>query len=295
VTSLTAAPGPDTPAADTPAADTPTADTYGAASQAAAQRLDPRVPLIALQTIVRKEIHRFLRIWVQTLLPPAITTSLYFIIFGNLIGTRLGGIHGVTYMQYIAPGLIMMSIITQSFANVVSSFYGAKFQKHIEEQLVAPIPIWTLLLGYVFGGLARGLCVGTVVTGIALGFTDLTIHSFPTVVAVVVLTALIFSLGGLINAIYAKSFDDISIFPTFILTPLTYLGGVFYSIDLLPEFWRTLSLANPILYMVGAFRYGILGIADVSMTTAFAVIGALLVGLYGLAYHLLEKGVGLRS
>lgn len=251
--------------------------------------------LIAFQTIVIKEVSRFLRIWLQTLLPPAVTMALYFIIFGNLIGSRIGTMAGYTYMEYIAPGIIMMAIITHSYANVVSSFFGAKFQKHLEEMLVAPIPNWVILAGFVTGGVARGICVGVAVTLVAILFTDLQPHSILIVMVVTLLTAALFSLGGLINAIFSKKFDDITIVPTFILTPLTYLGGVFYSIDLLPEFWRNVSMANPVLYMVNAFRYGILGTSDIPITTAVAIIFIFTLALAVFALVLLERGVGIRS
>jgi ABC-2 type transport system permease protein len=249
----------------------------------------------AFKTIFSKELARFLRIWLQTILPPAITMALYFVIFGNLIGPRIGTMGGFSYMQYIAPGIIMMSVITNSYSNVVSSFFGAKFQRHIEEILVAPVPIVLVLCAYVAGGVARGIIVGFVVTGVALFFTDLHVHSYTVTLTVVVLTATLFSTGGLINAIFAKKFDDISIVPTFVLTPLTYLGGVFYSIDLLPEFWYAVSLANPIVYMVNAFRYGILGVSDIGLGPAFAVIALFTIGLFCSALYLLRTGVGLRT
>jgi ABC-2 type transport system permease protein len=251
--------------------------------------------LIAFQTIVIKEVSRFLRIWLQTLLPPAVTMALYFIIFGNLIGPRIGTMAGYSYIQYIAPGIIMMAVITHSYANVVSSFFGAKFQKHLEEMLVAPIPNWIILAGFVTGGVARGICVGIAVTIVAILFTNLQLYSIFIVSIVTLMTAALFSLGGLINAIFSKKFDDITIVPTFILTPLTYLGGVFYSIDLLPEFWRAASMANPVLYMVNAFRYGLLGTSDIPITTALAIIALFTLGLAIFALILLERGVGIRS
>ncbi|MFO1436081.1 MAG: ABC transporter permease [Gammaproteobacteria bacterium] len=251
--------------------------------------------LTAFFTILNKEITRFMRIWVQTILPPAITMTLYFIIFGHLIGPRIGEMGGFKYIQYIAPGLIMMSVITNSYANVVSSFFGAKFQKHIEELLVAPIPNWIILAGYICGGVARGVMVGIVVTVVALFFTDLHLHSLTITATVVLLTAVLFSLGGLINGIFARSFDDISIVPTFILTPLTYLGGVFYSINLLPAFWQGVSHANPILYMVNAFRYGILGISDIDITVALMVLFLFCIALTVLSLSLLNRGTGLRT
>ncbi len=250
---------------------------------------------IALATIVRREIRRFTRIWMQTLLPPAITMSLYFVIFGNLIGSRIGEMDGHGYMEFIVPGLIMMSVITNSYGNVVSSFYGTKFQRNIEELLVSPVSTNVILLGYLAGGMARGLIVGLIVTCLSLFFTHLQIHSVIVTVSVVVLTSLLFSLGGFINAVYANSFDDISIVPTFVLTPLTYLGGVFYSISLLPEFWQNVSLANPILYMVNAFRYGILGSSDIHLGLAFSIISAFVVVMYSYAYYLLKTGKGIRQ
>lgn len=257
----------------------------------------PRVHLyaVALQTLVIKEVNRFMRIWLQTILPPAITMGLYFVIFGNLIGPRIGAMGGYPYMQYIAPGIIMMAIITNAYSNVVSSFFGAKFQKHIEEILVAPVPNALILAGYIIGGVCRGILVGLVVTIVALFFTDLEVRSYTVTAVVVVLTSTLFSLGGFINAIFARKFDDISIVPTFVLTPLTYLGGVFYSIDLLPPFWRDLSLLNPILYMVNAFRFGILGISDIGIGQALTVLGTFVVLLSALSLLLLERGVGLRS
>lgn len=246
-------------------------------------------------TIVRKEISRFMRIWVQTILPPAITMALYFVIFGNLIGPRIGSMGGYSYMQYIAPGIIMMAVITNAYANVVSSFFSSKFQKHIEEMLVAPVPNYVILLGYVTGGVARGLMVGALVTAVALVFTRLHVSSFPVMVAIAVLTATLFSLGGFINGVFARNFDDTSVVPTFVLTPLTYLGGVFYSISLLPEFWQKVSLANPILYMVNAFRYGILGVSDVDVGVALLMTTGFIALLFALSLWLLARGVGIRS
>jgi ABC-2 type transport system permease protein len=250
---------------------------------------------IALKSILNKEVQRFMRIWVQTLVPPAITISLYFVIFGSLIGSRIGEMGGFDYMSFIVPGLIMMSVITNSYSNVASSFFSAKWQRNVEEMLVAPVPNWVIVAGYVGGGMARGILVGLIVTLVSLFFVDIQIHNIWIIIATVALTSATFSLGGLINAIYAGSFDDISIIPTFVLTPLTYLGGVFYSISLLPEFWQGVSQANPIVYMVNAFRYGFLGISDVSITTAFMVIGVFIVTLFAIAMTLISKGTGLRT
>jgi ABC-2 type transport system permease protein len=250
---------------------------------------------IAYLTIARKEILRFSRIWVQTIIPPVITVTLYFITFGNLIGSRIGEMDGMHYIDFIMPGLIMMSIITNSYANVVSSFYGAKFSRHIEEMLVSPIPNIIILFGFLTGGITRGLTVGSAVTLVSLVFTSLKVEHPLITISIAVLTALLFSLAGLINAVYAKSFDDISIIPTFVLTPLTYLGGIFYSIQLLPEFWQSVSLGNPILYMINGFRFGFLGISDINITLAFGVIIGFIAILFQVCMTLLNRGTGIRS
>jgi ABC-2 type transport system permease protein len=221
--------------------------------------------------------------------------ALYFVIFGNLIGSRIGEMDGYDYMDFIVPGLIMMSVITNSYSNVVSSFFSLKFQKNIEEILVSPVPNWVVLLGYVTGGVVRGLAVGFIVTLLSLGFTDLQIHNVAITASVVMLTAVVFALGGFINAVFARSFDDISIVPTFVLTPLTYLGGVFYSISLLPEFWQGVSQINPILYMVNAFRYGILGVSDISIMNAFLMVAVSIAILFAVSLHLLNSGKGIRN
>ncbi|AOT10143.1 ABC transporter permease [Pseudoalteromonas luteoviolacea] len=249
---------------------------------------------VALKSIWIKECIRFLRIWVQTLVPPAITMTLYFIIFGSLIGSRIGEMGGFGYMEFIVPGLIMMSVITNSYSNVASSFYSTKFQKSIEELLVAPVPNYVIVLGYMGGGMARGMLVGLIVSLVSLFFVDIQIHNIAVIVATVVLTSAVFALGGLINAVYANSFDDISIIPTFVLTPLTYLGGVFYSIQLLPEFWQGVSQINPIIYMVNAFRYGFLGVSDVNIYVAFSVLIGFITVLFTIALTLIKRGVGLR-
>jgi len=250
---------------------------------------------LAFATILIKEVRRFLRIWPQTLVPPAITVTLYYVIFGSLIGSRIGPMGGFDYMQFVVPGLIMMAVITNSYANVVSSFFGAKFQHSIEELLVSPTPNWVILLGFTIGGVARGLCVGLIVTVLSLAFTRLHVQHPLLTVLVVFLTAVLFSMAGLINAVFANTFDDISIVPTFVLTPLTYLGGVFYSIELLPPFWRALSQANPILHMVNAFRYGVLGHSDVHVGTALGMICLFIVGGWAYCLHLLNSGKRLRQ
>ncbi|AJE22151.1 ABC transporter permease [Azotobacter chroococcum] len=257
--------------------------------------LDLRANLVALQTIVAREVNRFLRIWPQTLLPPAITMVLYFVIFGNLIGGRIGEMGGFPYMDYIVPGLIMMAVITNSYGNVVSSFFGSKFHRSVEELMVAPVSPHIILLGYTMGGVLRGLAVGTIVTLLSLFFADLQVHHLGLIVLVVLLTSTIFSLGGFINAVFARNFDDISIIPTFVLTPLTYLGGVFYSIDLLPPFWQAVSLGNPILHMVNAFRYGILGVSDIHIGIAIGFMLLATALLYAYCLRLLVSGRGMRQ
>ncbi len=255
----------------------------------------PNPTWIGYQTIVIKEVKRILRIWGQTLVPPAITMTLYFIIFGNLIGKRIGTMGGLDYMSFIVPGLVMMSVITNSYGNMVSSFFGAKFAHHIEEILVSPLPDAVILAGYVTGAVFRGLMVGAIVTTVALFFTHLQVHNPWITVSIVLLTSVIFSLAGFINAIFARKFDDIAIVPTFILTPLTYLGGVFYSIHLLPDFWQKVSLFNPMLYMINGFRYGMHGVSDLSIGTAYTVILGFLVVLAAISLWLMKKGVGLRT
>jgi ABC-2 type transport system permease protein len=252
--------------------------------------------LVALQTLVRREIVRIMRIWTQTLIPPAITMTLYFVVFGKLIGSRIGTIEGgFSYIQYIVPGLVMMSIITNSYGNISSSFFGAKFSRSVEEMLVSPMPNWVILLGYVTGAVARGLVVGVLVLLIALFFTSLhVVHPIITFLSVL-LGATIFSLAGFVNAVFAKKFDDIALVPTFVLTPLTYLGGVFYSINMLGEPWQAISRVNPILYMVNAFRFGVLGITDVNIWVAFGVMLVFVAGLSIVALTLLKRGIGLRS
>ncbi len=250
---------------------------------------------VALVTILRKEVKRYLRIWTQTLLPSAITMSLYFVIFGSLIGSRIGDMGGFTYMQFVVPGLIMMAIVTNSYSNVVSSFFGSKFNHSVEELLVSPTPNYIILLGYVIGGVSRGLLVAVIVTLVSLFFTDLHIHSFTVVVVIVLMTSILFALAGFINAVYANNFDDISIIPTFVLTPLIYLGGVFYSMDLLPDFWATVSKLNPLVYVVNAFRYGVLGVSDVSLTVAFGMIAVFTVVAWCYSMHLLNTGKRLRQ
>jgi len=251
--------------------------------------------LIGLYTLTRKEIQRFMRIWSQTLLPPAITMSLYFLIFGTFIGSQIDDLHGVSYIAFIVPGLVMMSIITNSYSNVSSSFFGSKFQKNIEELLVSPMSNWQVLLGFVAGGVSRGLLVGVIVTLVSLFFTKLVLSNILIVFAFAILTAITFSLGGFTNGMFAKRFDDVTIVPTFILTPLTYLGGVFYSIDVLPALWQKVSLLNPIVYMVAGFRHGFLGFSEIPVWIGLLVLSGFTVGFFFVNMYLLRTGKGLKE
>ena len=250
---------------------------------------------VAFKSLASKEIIRFVRIWQQTIIPPVITTTLYFVIFGNLIGPRIGEMEGFDYMNFIVPGLILMAVITNSYANVASSFFSAKFQRSIEELLVSPTANITILFGYVAGGVARGILVGLVVTLVSLFFSKLEIYNLTVLFSVTILTSVLFTLGGFTNALLAKKFDDISIIPTFVLSPFTSLGGVFYSIKLLPEFWQTVSHFNPVLYMINAFRYGFLGISDIPLLSSYLIIMAFTVVLFAINLHLINRGYGLRT
>ncbi|MGM0219466.1 ABC transporter permease [Enterococcus sp. AZ126] len=249
----------------------------------------------ALRSLAVKETNRYLRIWVQTLVPPVITTSLYFVIFGNLIGGRIGQMDGFSYMEFIVPGLIMMSVITSSYANVSSSFFSQKFQKNIEELLVAPVPTHIIIWGFVIGGLGRSVLVGTLVTMISLFFVPLHVYSWSIVIITLLMTAILFSLAGLLNGIFAQSFDDVSIVPTFVLQPLTYLGGVFYAISMLPPIWQTISKINPIVYMISGFRYGFLGTIDVPIVFSLLILILFISVLYAVCWYLIDRGRGLRS
>lgn len=254
-----------------------------------------KVNAVAFKTLVTKEIRRFMRIWVQTIVPPAVSAILYMMIFGTLIGSRVGEMDGHRYIDFIVPGLIMMSVITNSYSNTVSSFFSSKFQHHLEELLIAPVYNWVILAGYVVGGMCRGLAVGALVAAVSLFFTRLSVENPLITIVVVVLTSTLFSIAGVINSIFAKSFDDISVIPNFVLTPLTYLGGIFYSIQLLPDFWQGLSFINPVLYMINGFRYGILGTSDISIGWSFTVIMVFIVSLGAVALYLLNRGVGIKS
>ena len=249
----------------------------------------------ALKSLAAKETNRYLRIWIQTLVPPVITTSLYFVIFGNLIGGRIGEIEGFSYMEFIVPGLIMMSVITSSYSNVASSFFSQKLQKNIEELLIAPVPTHVIIWGFVIGGLGRSILVGTLVTIISLFFVPLHVYSWFIVIVTLLMTAILFSLAGLLNGVFAKSYDDVSIVPTFVLQPLTYLGGVFYAISMLPPFWQAVSKINPIVYMVSGFRYDFLGQTDVPIAFSLSILVLFTIILYSVCWYLINKGRGLRS
>lgn len=250
---------------------------------------------IAFYTIVRREWIRTFRIWAGTLLPPIVTTVLYFIIFGHVIGSRLGSMDGFSYLEFIAPGLIMMAVITNSYACTVSGFFSLKFNRDIEEMLVTPMPMWIILTGFMVAGMVRGILVGSFVTIIALFFTHLVVHSLLVVIMVTLLSSAIFSIAGVINAMYAKSFDDISLIPTFVLTPLTYLGGVFYSISLLPVVWQYISMANPIVYIINTFRFGLLGVSTYSLSLELSIMVLILVGIFFLTSYWMKRGFGVKN
>tara|TARA_B100001029_G_scaffold45957_1_gene36308 strand:+ start:8195 stop:8968 length:774 start_codon:yes stop_codon:yes gene_type:complete len=251
--------------------------------------------LRSLYVLIKKEVYRFFRIWSQTLIPSVLTTILYFLIFGTFIGERIGKMSGFDYMQFMAPGLVMLAVITNAYSNVVSSFFGVKFQRSIEELLVSPMPSYLILIGFIMGGVIRGIIVGFLVLLTSLIFTDISIQNIPLTLLVVVLTAILFSIAGFLNALFADNFDDINIVPTFVLTPLIYLGGVFYSVDLLSPLWQTVSKLNPLLYMVNAFRYGMIGVSDIDVVFAVSMIILFIVIFFGFAYYLLKKGYGIRT
>ena len=261
-----------------------------------------RANLVGLQTIVIKEVTRLLRIWPQTIVPPVVTTTLYYIIFGKVIGARVGEMGGVSYMEFIVPGLVMMSVINNSYSNVVSSFFSSKFQRNIEEMLISPLHNSVILLGFMAGGIVRAMLIGGIVLLVSVFFVEtLSIYSIPLTFTVALLTASLFSIGGFINAMLARKFDDVAIIPTFVLTPLIYLGGVFYSIALLPQPWEMISRFNPIVYMVSAFRYGILkdqlspAVIDIDIGVAFGIIAVFIVALFLLTLWMLHRGIGLRA
>lgn len=250
---------------------------------------------VALKKIAHKETTRILRIWMQTIIPPIISTSLYFLIFGNLLGPRIKNIEGFSYIKFIVPGLIMMSILTNAYNNVSGSFFGAKFQRHLEEILVSPTKPYAIILGYISGGIFRGIGIGTLVTILSMLFTSISFYNIGIVISIAVLTSILFALMGLLNGIFAKKFDDVTIIPTFIITPLTYLGGIFYSISLLPTIWQRITLINPIFYIINAFRYGFLGISDFPIFYSYMMLFVFIIILYSVCYRLIEKGAGMRN
>ncbi|ASQ47141.1 ABC transporter permease [Legionella clemsonensis] len=250
---------------------------------------------IALYTLVKRELVRMFRIASQVFLPPVITTALYFLIFGSLIGQRIGSIQGVSYPEFIAPGLIMMSVITNAYSNVSTSLFSVRFQKSVEEMLVSPMHNGLLLLGYVLGGVLRGFIVAILVFIVSCFFLPINFTHLTLSIIVVLLVSALFSLAGFTNAMVARNFDDVMIIPTFVLAPLTYLGGVFYATDMLSPFWRTISHFNPILYMVNALRYAMIGQQEVNILTAMVIICIIVILLAALNMILLNKGVGLRD
>ena len=250
---------------------------------------------ISYFTIVRKEVIRFLRIWPQTLFPPVITQTLYFLIFGKFIGSQIRDIDGLNYMAFIVPGLVMMAVINNSFMNVVSSFFSSKFQRSIEELLVSPASNIVIIAGYVSGGALRGMLVGLLVFCVSFFYVHPVIYNAGLIAFFIIITSIVFALGGLLNGILAKKFDDISIFPTFVLTPLIYLGGVFYSINSLPIFWRMISKFNPVLYMINGFRYGFYGVSDVNVNISILILLVFAGVLTGVNIFLLRKGIGLKN
>ena len=254
--------------------------------------------LQGLKTLAWAQVRRILRIWIQTILPPAITTALYFLIFGQLIGSRIGGMpgyEGLTYIEFMVPGLIMLSVITNSYANVASAFYGTKFQKAMEEIIISPMPNWIILIGFLVGGITRGMLVGLVVVLTSLFFVQVTIDNIFLTAISIVLTSILFSILGLLNGIYAKTFDDVSIIPTFVLTPLIYLGGIFYSIDILSTEWQFISQLNPILYIVNFFRFAMLGVSEINPITGMVLIFVFTFIFFFIAYSLLLRGVGIKE
>jgi len=253
------------------------------------------IQAVAYKTIVRKEVLRFSRIWKQTLIPPVITNILYFIIFGNLIGERIGEIESFSYTDFIFPGLLLMSVITHSYTNTVSSLYISKYHRYIEELLVSPIQNYTILAGFITGGVIRGLSVGVVVILAAQFFVTFTVHNIFLMLVVIFLSSTLFSMCGFLNGLFANDWDDINVIPTFIMTPLTYLGGIFFSISMLPGIWQEIALINPILYLINALRFSMLGITDVSIMIAFSIILLFNIVLASLCLYFLNIGKGLRT
>jgi ABC-2 type transport system permease protein len=258
--------------------------------------MSPEKQFISFYTILRKGFVRIIRIWPQTLLPSVVTSVLYFAVFGNILGARIGQLQGVPYILFVVPGLVMLAVITNSYTDVATTFFVSKFfSRNIDEVLVSPTPPSVIIAGFIGSGVIRGMLVGSLVMIVSLFFSlPSVVHPF-VVILFLFLSSLVFALGGLINGIYAKSFDGISIVPTFVLTPLVYLGGVFYSIHSLPQLWQTVSLFNPVFYIINGFRYGFLGTSDVSLTTCFFVLLALMLALLSANIYFLKKGLGLKQ
>ncbi len=253
---------------------------------------------ISFYTMLRKDVVRMFRIWVQTFLPSVITSTLYFLVFGTVLGSRIGQMQGVDYMTFVVPGLVMLAIVTTSYANTSFMFFSSKFfARSIDEILVSPTPPWLLIGGFVAGGVVRGILVGSLVMTISLFFTGLhlSIHNAVIVLGFAILTAVVFALAGLVNGIYAKSLDGINIVPTFILTPLVYLGGIFYSVHTLPSWWQAITYANPLFYLINGFRYGFLGFADISPLISTGILAAIIVILVGINWYFIKTGLGLKQ
>lgn len=257
--------------------------------------MNSRVQWVSLYTLINHEIVRVLRIWPQTILPPVVTTILYYIIFGSVIGPRIGEMNGYNYIQFIMPGLVMMNVIEVAYINVDSSFFMAKFFRSIEEILITPMTSHSVLCGFVAGGMFRAIAVGLLVAVMSLFFTKITVANWGLTILIVVLTAVFMSLVGFIAGVFAKKFDDLSIVPMFVLTPLSYFGGVFYSVDLLPKTWQAATHANPLFYMISGFRYAILGTADVDILFVLCLLFGGILILYAYAYWLLQKGIGIKN
>jgi ABC-2 type transport system permease protein len=251
---------------------------------------------ISFYTIVRKDAARMFRIWPQTFLPSIITSVLYFLIFGSFLGSSIGEVQGVPYILFVVPGLVMLAVVTQSYANTSFVMFTSKFfGRNIDEILVSPTPPWILVAGYIAGGVVRGVVVGVLVLLVSLFFTHLVVYSYLTILLFLVLTSLVFSLAGLVNGVYAKSMDGISIVPTFVLTPLVYLGGVFYSVESLAPFWRAVTQVDPIFYIINGFRYGFLGASDVPILYSTGLLLLFTAVFTGIAIYLIRNGLGLKQ
>ena len=260
--------------------------------------MSPAQKWTSFYTMIRKDVVRMFRIWVQTFLPSVVTSSLYFLVFGTVLGSQIGDMKGVDYMTFVVPGLVMLAIVTTSYANTSFTFFSSKFfMRSIDEILVSPTPPWVMIAGFVGGGVVRGTIVGSLVLLVSVFFTGLTltIHNLAIILMFAVLTSLVFALAGLVNGIYAKSIDGINIVPTFVLTPLVYLGGIFYSVDALPGWWQTITYMNPLFYIINGFRYGFLGVTDVAVTTSVVILLALVATLVALNWYFIRTGMGLKQ